>query len=225
MHASSWAALIPAYNAARTIEAVVTGVARYISPEAILVVDDGSSDDTAQIVGRTGVGLYHRPANGGKGTALREGFTSILERNPDWVICLDADGQHDPAVIPRFQEAAFGDGFDLIIGNRFLDLAGMPLARRFSNRTSSGLLSLRTGLRLPDVQCGYRAIRAAMLKTLHLEAQSYEIEIELVLKTAKQGGRIGWVPVPTIYRGEPSFIRKFPETIRFLRLFIRSYYE
>jgi glycosyltransferase involved in cell wall biosynthesis len=225
MQEFSWVALIPAYNAARTIQAVITGVAKFISPEAILVVDDGSVDDTAQIVGQTGAGLYHRSVNGGKGTALREGFTRILERNPDWVLCLDADGQHDPSVIPRFQEAAASECFDLIIGNRLNNSTGMPLTRRFSNRTSSGLLSLRMGIKLPDVQCGYRAIRAEMLKNLHLKAQRYEIEIELVLKTAQQGGRIGWVPVPTIYRGEPSFIRKFPETIRFLRLFIRSYYE
>ena len=220
-----WAAVIPAYNASATIRSVVTGVARHIPTSAILVVDDGSGDDTAAAVHDTGARIYRRPANGGKGHALRDGFKRVWELHPDWILCLDADGQHDPKAIPEFQRASAGGIYDLLIGNRTGDLADMPLSRRFSNHTSSALLSFRTGQKMLDVQCGYRAIRADWLKQLTLSSGGYDIEVEMILQTWKRGGRIGWVPIPTIYQGEPSFMRKLPETIRFLRLFIRSYYE
>jgi glycosyltransferase involved in cell wall biosynthesis len=225
MRLSPWTAVIPAFNAASTIQTVIIGVSKYIPIEAILIVDDGSRDDTAQRVNETGASLLRRSTNGGKGRALRDGFAKILDSQPEWIICLDADGQHDPTVVPRFQEAAGVGPFDLLIGDRTGDLATMPLPRRFSNLFSSTLISWRTGNRIHDAQCGFRAVRASFLRDLRLKAENYEIEVEMILKTWQRGGKIGWVPIPTIYQGEPSFIRKFPETMRFLRLLIRSYYE
>ncbi len=224
MNALSWAAVIPAYNAAQTIAKTISQVADHIAKDRILVVDDGSTDATLTVVRGTGAAILQRAINGGKGLALREGFHHALEWHTDWIITLDADGQHDPAAIPQFQRIALNDEFDLLIGNRMGDLCNMPPARQFSNRVSSTLLSWRTGRRLPDVQCGFRAIKTDLLPRLRLEAKRYDIEVEMILQAWRLGGRIGWVGIPTIYRGEISFLRKFPETMRFLRLLMRSFY-
>lgn len=225
MNSNSWAALIPAYNAAAMISSVVKGVSTFLPTERILVVDDGSSDGTAEAVKETGACLLSRGENGGKGLALRDGFKRLLEWEPEWIICLDADGQHDPAAIPGFRKAAESGKFDLIVGNRIGNIQGMPFIRRFSNRFSSYLVSLRTGMKLPDVQCGYRAIRTEVLRMMHLKSRQYEIEAEMILQAWRLHCRIGWVPIPTVYQGEPSHIKKFPETIRFLKLLGRSFYE
>lgn len=225
MKSEPWAVVIPAYNAVGTIDRVISGVSAYVSHDRILVVDDGSTDDTAQSVRNSGAQLLQRQTNGGKGRALRDGFHYVLKWNPDWILCMDADAQHDPEVIPAFQEAAYKDEYDLIIGNRRSDLAEMPLSRRVSNVVSSLLLSLRTGMKLYDVQCGYRAINADALRRMDLKAQSYDIEAEMILKAWRLDCRIGWIAIPTLYRGEPSFLRKLPETVRFLKVFVRSFYE
>ena len=225
MSSQTWAAIIPAYNAAEKIANVISGVSTRIPLSRILVVDDGSTDETAKAVRNSGADLLRKAVNGGKGQALRDGFKQALKWLPDWIICLDADGQHDPEAIPLFQEAAKRNGLDLIVGNRRENLKRMPLPRRFSNLSSSGLLSLRTGMKLPDVQCGYRAIRAEVLQRMDLRAQSYEIEAEMILAAWRLNCKIGWVQIPTIYRGEPSYIRKISETFRFLRVLSRSFYE
>ncbi len=221
----SWAVVIPAYNAADAIGAVIEGIEKHIPQERILIVDDGSTDKTADIVVSRGVQLLQRNENGGKGLALQDGFSEVLHWDVDWIICLDADGQHDPVKIPDFQQAANRNNFDLIIGNRRGDFSTMPMARRFSNSFSSALISLRTGQKMPDVQCGYRAIKTAFLRRLKIQSKSYDIEVEMIFKTRRLNGRIGWVAIPTIYRGERSFLRKFPETIRFLKALLRSLYE
>lgn len=224
MELPSWAAIIPAYNAASTIGSVVAGVSRYIPLDRVLVVDDGSVDGTADAVQASSAQLLRQNQNGGKGLALRQGFVRALEWRPTWILCLDADGQHDPGAIPEFQDKARKDKFDLIIGRR-ADLTKMPLLRRFSNRTSSLLLSWRTRMKLHDVQCGYRALRADIVHKMNLYGERYEIEAEMILEAWRLKCRIGWVDIPTLYQGQPSFIRKTPETIRFLKLLVRSFYE
>ncbi len=221
-----WAAVIPAYNAAESIGAVIRGVAKFIFPSRILVVDDGSEDATAAAVLREeGCILHRRVGNGGKGSALRDAFQIVKLWNPTWILCLDADGQHDPREIPDFFALAENGEYDLIIGNRSGNLRTMPYARRFSNIVSSRLLSLRTGRRLPDVQCGFRAIRAEALWQLQLQAERYDIEVEMILRACRKGLRIGWVPISTVYHGERSFIRKIPEALRFLRILCRPLNE
>ena len=222
-HATRWAAVIPAFNAERTIGSVTVETAKYISKDRILVVDDGSSDQTAFCAQQTGVEVLRRPTNGGKGRALRDGFERAFEWNPDWILCLDADGQHDPAFIPLFQEMSQRGGCDLVIGKRIRRHRRMPLLRRFSNRISSFLLSWRTGQNLDDIQCGYRAIRADFLRRFELHSEKYDIEAEMILQACRQRGRIEWIPITAIYRDQPSFIRKFPETLRFLKLLFRSW--
>ncbi len=220
-----WSVVIPAYNAEASLKPLIERISAHIHPEQILVVDDGSKDHTAEAAEEAGANLLKRIRNGGKGRALRDGFAEIMKLNPDWVICIDADCQHDPDAIPAFQEIAATGTYDLIIGNRVSDLTGMPLSRRFSNNFSSFLISLRTGMKMPDVQCGYRAIRADFLKRMTLQSDSYDVEVEMILRAWRMKGKIGWVEVPTIYRGEQSFLKKLPETVRFLKTLAKSLNE
>ncbi len=169
--------------------------------------------------------VLERDINGGKGRALRDGFDYVKRWHPDWIICLDADGQHDPAQIPAFQGKASSGRFDLIIGDRTRDLSKMPRLRRFSNRCSTFLLGLRTGWKLYDVQCGYRALNAAVLDRLHLRSERYDIEAEMILRARQLGLRIGWVPIPALYRDETSHLKKIPETLRFIKLLFSNLYE
>ncbi|MCX6641463.1 MAG: glycosyltransferase family 2 protein [bacterium] len=225
MIVNQWAAVIPAYNAAPSIRFVLEKLKIHLPHESILVVDDGSTDDTAETAKNCGVQVLRRNVNGGKGLALRDGFFHVAKWQSEWIICLDADGQHSPDAFPQFRQAAASGEFDLIIGTRRRSLKGMPLLRRFSNLTSSALLSLWTGRKIPDAQCGYRALRRSVITNLKLQAEKYDIETEMLLRACKLKLRIGWVDVPTIYQGEPSFLRKIPETIRFFQALARSLYE
>jgi len=220
----TWAVLIPAYNAAASIGSVIQGCSRYLPLQNIIVVDDGSEDDTKVVAEESGAIVLRLDQNRGKGQALRTGFKHLTDFNPDWIICLDADGQHDPDLIPEFQHKAATGKYGLIIGNRMGDTSSMPRSRRFSNGISTLMLKWRTGIDLLDVQCGYRALRLADVLKMQLQSESYEIEVEMILAAWRNGIKIGWVPIPTMYQDESSYLKKLPETLRFLKMYLQSYY-
>ncbi|MBI3318047.1 MAG: glycosyltransferase family 2 protein [Candidatus Omnitrophica bacterium] len=211
--------MIPAYQAEGTIEPLVAAVLGLKIP--VMVVDDASSDRTLLRARAAGARVIVRLTNGGKGTALREGISEALRNGFDWVIALDADGQHLPAEIPRFLEAAGRGEGDLIIGNRMKDPRGMPLARRVTNGFMSWLLSRLIRQRVPDTQCGFRMMSRRLLSTTPLASSRFEIESELVVRAAESGFRIASVPVTSVYRRNLSFIRPVKDTCRFF-LFLLS---
>jgi glycosyltransferase involved in cell wall biosynthesis len=217
------AALVPAYNAAARISGVLDGLTRQIQPGAIVVVDDGSQDDTASTAERAGVRVLRHPVNRGKGAAIRSGIGLINSLpNIDAVVMLDADGQHDPAEIPKFLEEFSKGKADIIIGNRMDARCAMPALRIFTNRLTSAIISMRAGQRVPDSQNGYRLIRASLLSKLRLTSSRYEIDSELIIKACRAGGVVASIPVRTIYAGEKSAIHPLRDTFRFIVLVIRS---
>ncbi len=218
-----FAAIIPAYNAGRFIEPVIRSVAHHLPAGHIIVVDDGSADDTGNAARRAGARVVRHEANRGKGAAVRTAI-DVLRSLPDIdaVVMLDADGQHDPAEIPLFAEEFEKGTADLIIGNRMAAAGAMPPIRVFTNRLTSAVVSLRAGQRVPDSQNGYRLARAQLLKDLHLVTSRYEIESEMIIKACHAGGRVASIPVKTIYGSEKSAIHPLRDTVRFIRLVIRS---
>jgi glycosyltransferase involved in cell wall biosynthesis len=218
-----FAAIVPAYNAARFVESVVAAIARYIPLSNIVVVDDGSTDGTGAAARRSGARVVSHETNRGKGAAIRTA-AAVIGSMPgiDAVIMLDADGQHDPAEIPRFAEAFSGGGADLIVGDRMGTAGGMPPIRVFTNRLTSAIVSLRAGQRIPDTQNGYRLIRASLLARLELVTSRYEIESEMIIKACHAGGRAASIPVRTIYGSEESAIHPLRDTCRFIALVMRS---
>jgi len=128
------AAVIPAFNEGHNIGNVVRGVLAFV-PTAI-VVDDGSTDNTSEAAAEAGAMVLRHESNMGKGAALKTGFQCLVEHGYDGVITIDADGQHDPAEIPLFVDAA-ERGYDMVIGNRMSNVSTMPFIRRFANHASS----------------------------------------------------------------------------------------
>lgn len=207
-------ALIPAHNEATHIAEVVRGTRAHLP---LLVVDDGSTDDTATLAERAGATVLRQAPNQGKGAALRAGFSYALERDYGAVLTLDADGQHDPAEIPRFLRA-YGEGSaDLIIGARtFRD---MPVHRRIPNTVGTWALSWAIGQPIRDNQSGYRLISRRLVEALLDGVESgFEFEVEMIVTCVQRGFALDWVPISTIYAGESSHIHPWQHAVNFLRI-------
>jgi glycosyltransferase involved in cell wall biosynthesis len=182
-----------------------------------VVVDDGSTDDTAAQAEAAGAMVLVQRHNAGKGAALRAGFRLALETGSTAVITLDADGQHDPAEIPSFLTAFEASGAELIIGRR--DFATMPLVRRLSNILGGWVFSAAVGRRVADNQSGYRLIgRRLMTALLDSTESGFEFEVEMIARCIALGLPIADVPIRTIYAGEPSHIRPWRHFTEFLRV-------
>jgi len=212
--------LIPAYNEARTIAQVVSEARKVI--EHVVVVDDGSRDDTAQLAENSGAFVIKHPVNSGKGAALRTGFQHVLDHGYDALITMDSDGQHDVNDIPGFLEAFDKTGSGIIIGSRMQDISTMPAIRKVTNKFTSFVGSLLARQKIKDSQSGYRLISSDVLRAVELETTGYEMESEILIKASRAGFRITSVPIKTIYGQEVSKINPVVDTCRFFRLLFRS---
>jgi glycosyltransferase involved in cell wall biosynthesis len=218
-----FAAIVPAYNAAALIGPVLESIKMHIPAGNIIVVDDASTDDTAAVAARSGAVVLRHEVNRGKGGAIRTAIGRLASLpDVDAVIMLDADGQHNPAEIPRFAEEFMKGTTDLIVGNRMSAAHAMPPLRVFTNRLTSAIVSARAGQRIPDTQNGYRLVRASLLTRLDLVTSRYEIDSEIIIKACHAGGRASSIPVATIYGSEKSAIRPLRDTARFIALVMRS---
>ncbi|MDR3572982.1 MAG: glycosyltransferase family 2 protein [Anaerolineaceae bacterium] len=207
-------ALIPAFNETCSIASVVEGARRYLS---VLVIDDGSSDTTAECARQAGAEVLLQRPNQGKGAALRAGFRRALEDGYEAVLTLDADGQHDPQEIPTFLAAGRLKPFGLIIGAR--DFSRMPFVRRLANSLGRACLSLALGQPVRDNQSGYRLIaKPVMQAMLNSSEQGFEFEVEMVAVCLRLGCLLDWVPIQTIYQGEKSHIQPWQHVKNFLRV-------
>lgn len=208
-------AVIPCFNEALHIADVIGGVRAHLPN--IILVDDGSTDATAEIASRAGVDVLKHTKNLGKGAALRAGFDHAHQRGFKWVIMLDGDGQHSAEEIPRFFKLADTTGGSLIVGNRMGDTFAMPWPRRLVNRWMSRRLSKLTGIALPDSQCGFRLVNLDAYSRVALTTQHFEIESELLVAFSAARCRIEFVPVRTIYKAGASKIHPLLDTWRWFR--------
>lgn len=212
--------LIPVFNGAQTIRHIIRGIKAFTSD--IIIVNDGSTDDTKLIAQKQGVTILEHPENRGKGASLRTGFEYILKNTTfEYIMVMDADGQHSPKFIKDFLKVAEESKADLIIGNRMQDISNMPLIRRWTNKTMSFIISSLTRQSIPDTQCGYRLLKRRLLENIKLETSNYDTESEILLKATKKHFKIASVRISTIYRGEKSNINPAVDTFRFIRLLIR----
>jgi glycosyltransferase involved in cell wall biosynthesis len=216
-------ALIPAFNEADHIGDVVKRTLQ--QAHEVVVIDDGSSDDTATIAGQTGATVLKHEQNKGKGGAILTGLEYFRQSGAEYAIFLDADGQHDPAEIPKFLDAARATGAGMVVGTRMQHTQNMPLIRRFANWFTSYITSRLARQRVPDSQCGYRLIRRAVLGDFQLSTAHFETETEMLIQTGRAGHKIASVPIATIYEhGRRSRIRPGRDTVRFFKL-VRKYWR
>ncbi len=214
--------LIPAYNAAQQLPELFARLFCLVDRSDVIVVDDGSNDDTSSVAEAAGVRLVRHDKNEGKGAALKAGFAMALAEGYDAVVTIDADLQHPPELIPRFVDA-LEEGFDLVVGNRLDDVRSMPIERRVSNLISTLATSILAGRKLLDSQCGFRAIRSWVLRRARLFSKRYELESELLVEAARMGAKIAFVKIPTIYNGNKSYFHPLVDTMRFVA-FLFTYY-
>ncbi len=206
---SCWA-VIPARNEGQTIREIASSTRAYV--DGLIVVDDGSEDDTAaQLEGLDLVRLSHQESRG-KAAALATGFGYALSQGAASVVTLDGDGQHDPADIPRLREAADAWPDHLVIGARLRERHHQPGIRRFANQTADFWISWASGQRVPDSQTGFRLYPAALLRAVHPSVQrrhGFVYEAAMLIDGARAGFRCVAVAIDSVYRkgARPSFFR------------------
>jgi glycosyltransferase involved in cell wall biosynthesis len=211
-------ALIPAFNESDHIAGVIKAVLPFAP---VLVVDDGSRDNTSQIASDCGAQVLRQEPNQGKGAALLNGFKYALQNDYDGVITLDADGQHDPAEIPDFVNCFVETKSDLIIGRR--DFCKMPFPRNISNTIGTWLFSRAMQQYIPDNQSGYRLHSRRLVEAaITSREQGFEFEVEIILRAVLMGYTISWVPIQTIYAGEKSHIQPLRHMWHFFRITART---
>jgi hypothetical protein len=209
------AALISCFNEAERIGPLVAQIRQHL-PQ-VIVVDDGSTDATAEIARDQGACVVRLPENRGKGAALRAGWRRAHEDGCSWVLMLDGDGQHAPEDAPGFFDRARETGAKLIVGNRMATTHAMPWQRRKVNAWMSRRISALTGVVLPDSQCGFRLAHLETLLEMPLTTNHFEIESEVLTAFLAAGHRVEFVPIQTIYHAGPSRIRPIPDAWRWWR--------
>ncbi|MFN2541867.1 MAG: glycosyltransferase family 2 protein [Chthoniobacterales bacterium] len=214
------AVVIPAFNEEGHIADVVRRTRDKI--DNVLVIDDGSSDATAERAREAGAEVVVHPQNRGKGEAIKTGLRHWLDRQFAWVLILDADAQHRPEEIERFVAAAASSAAPrLIVGNRMNDVSSMPLIRRIVNRWMSKQISRVCRQDIPDTQCGFRMLHRELIPDLLDGADRFEYETEMLIVASRKGFPIESVPISTVYSDEVSSINPVRDTLRFFKLMRR----
>jgi glycosyltransferase involved in cell wall biosynthesis len=214
--------LIPAYEAAHCLGKTLDGVLAYAPESVILVVDDGSSDATTQIARSRGVAVQRQESNQGKGAALAVGLMQLHSKGFAWAITMDADGQHLPEDLLGFISVQPKDKVAMLVGQRRIGGSAMPWHRRFSNRTTTHLVSLLAGQDVFDAQSGFRMYRTALMHEGIWPLQGrFEWEAQALILCRRAGWQIQAVSISTVYGDAGSHMRLVVDTLRFLKMIAR----
>ena len=216
-------AVIPAYNSETTISEVVKRTRAEI--DRVVVIDDGSTDDTARLAKGAGADVLRVPKNRGKGNALRLAFCHALKKKLDAIITLDADLQHDPSDIPKFIKHYLTTGSRIVIGSRLTDKEKIPRIRYTVNRIGTYTFSWLINQPVEDSQCGFRLYDRLVIGNFQILNDGFEAEADLLLRAGKRGYKIGFVPIKTIYfpdRQSRSYYRPVKDTFRISIIFLMN---
>lgn len=211
------AVVIPTYNNDRTLGGVIAGVRRYCAD--IFVVNDGSTDRTAEVLASTeGIRTIAYARNRGKGYALRRGLRAAREAGFRYALTIDSDGQHYPDDIARFIERIERRPDTLLIGARNLTADNMPARNTFANRFSNFWYLVETGRRLEDTQSGFRLYPLRRLGRLRSLCSRYEFEVEVIVRAAWRGVEVENIPVRVYYAPDGERVSHFRPLHDFTRI-------
>jgi glycosyltransferase involved in cell wall biosynthesis len=233
--------VIPAYDAGRHVEAVLARVeaSRIAGLQRIVVVNDGSRDDTARLVARAPrrqypIELVDRPQNGGYGAAMKDGLVSAAKSDPDVVACVHADGQYSPEALPSLIETMSERRLDLLQGSRIAAgtalAGGMPLYKYVANAVLNRLENLTLGLEMTDYHSGYLLYGRRVRERVPFArlSNSFDFDLEVIASARACGLAVAEAPIPTYYGGETSHLQPIPYGLRVLRVlwrFRRGHYD
>lgn len=198
LHSPAAVALIPAYNEERFIGSLVLTVRGYV--DQVVVVDDGSGDRTAEIARKAGAIVIQHKANLGKAAAVNTGFAYVRRLKPAAMVMLDGDGQHCAEDIPTVLTPILGDGADVVVGSRFLDIkSSIPAYRQVGQHGLTMVTNLASGVRVSDSQSGFRAFSARALEQLTFSQGGFSIESEMQFLIREHRLKVVEVPIKVIY--------------------------
>jgi glycosyltransferase involved in cell wall biosynthesis len=209
------AAIIPCLNEAASVATLIAAMRKQIS--CVIVVDDGSADETARRAQTAGAIVVRHEKNLGKGAALKTGFSHALKLGCEWAVMLDGDGQHAPEDLPALLRCVEKTGARLVIGNRMDEAEKIPWLRRKVNRWMSRKLSRRARINLPDTQCGFRLVHLPTWAVLDLKMTRFEVESEMLMVFLAAGMRVEFVPIHVICSGRSSHICPLADSLRWLK--------
>ncbi len=218
--------IIPAYNAESTLEQVFSRIPRR-DYHRIIVVDDGSYDNTAEVARKHGVELIRHEYNRGYGGAQKTGYRRALELGADITVLLHADAQYAPEEMPNLIKAVSDQNADIVLGSRVLGgkmlEGGMPLIRYIGNRLLTKIENIAFGTDITEFHTGYRVYTSRALKALNLEdyTDKFHFDSEILIEAKKKSLRIVEVPIGTTYAGERSYLDPLTYGIQVLLLILR----
>lgn len=190
-------AIVPAWNEAETVGQALDGLRKYVSE--VVVIDDGSSDETSAIAARRGAVVIRHSLNRGLGAALKTGIIAALARGADVILTFDADGQHAAEDVPAVLKPLLDGKADFVIGTRLHDRKGMPAFRRLANYAGNFVTWLLFGMRTTDSQSGFRAMSADAARRLELKTDRMEVSSEFLAEIVRLKLRKMEVPVASRY--------------------------
>ena len=208
--------LVPTYNNGQSLRGVLDSILEYT--DHIIVVDDGSSDSTPEVLrDYTGLELIRFQRNKGKGYALRKAFTRARELKYRYGISIDSDGQHDASDLPLFLDAVESYPDTLFVGARNMEDAGAPKKSNFGLKFSNFWYRVTTGIKLPDTQCGFRLYPIEKLKPIRFVTRRFEFEVEVLVRAAWRKIPVAPLPVKVYYppgKERVSHFRPFTDFFR-----------
>jgi len=192
---------IAAYNEASYVGSIVLQTRQYV--DEVIVVDDGSTDNTAKVAKLAGATVIRHDENRGKGAAIQSILAEAKKRNPDVLVLLDADSQHNPNEIPTIIKPV-SQGFDLVIGSREAQNNKTPRYRRIGRKVLLRSARLASKANISDSESGFRALSPKAINDLDLKAKGFAIESEMITRAADKNFRITEVPISNIYTKDGS---------------------
>lgn len=211
--------IVPIYNGESSINDFINRLDEKWNNQLVFV-DDGSIDNTFDLLMRKNVRLLKHEKNLGKGAAIQTAVDWIRNEGLDQAITIDIDLQHPPELLDEFIHVPNNT---ILLGYRF-NRQNMPLLRKLSNFLTSLLISIRSCSVIKDSQCGYRSFKTHIFENIECFEQGFHFESEFLIKSVLAGWKIKHIPIPTIYEGQRSAMKNIKDTIKFVNMWLKSYF-